>query len=137
MVLAPVGAATLLRRLAQFVFCLLFLSAGSVRSEPFSTQDILASAKRSLVEGRVLESMGTLDKAFRELDPKSQPEEFLQVGFAMVEYLSFVERHDVAAPILQALVASQVATKDQAAFQWMQFYLGRNLAYLGELVPVV
>ena len=73
MVLAPVGAATLLRRLAQFVFCLLFLSAGSVRSEPFSTQDILASAKRSLVEGRVLESMGTLDKAFSTASATSRP----------------------------------------------------------------
>jgi CHAT domain-containing protein len=88
----------------------------------------VSAAVRSVHEGRVNEGLGRLETLLREIDSGTDKDAYWQASTTLVELLSQTEQHARASEILRSIT---VAPGDSGYFQWMQFYLGRNLAYLG------
>jgi hypothetical protein len=88
----------------------------------------VAVAARSVKEGRVNEGLERLASLLSEIDSSKDKDAYWRASTALVEFLSQTEQHARATEVLRSIT---VAPGDSAYFQWMQFYLGRNLAYLG------
>ena len=96
-----------------------------------NVDQVLATAGRSVAEGRVKEGIDRLAALFLKIDPAKDPGLYWRTGAALVEILSRTENHSDAGRVLSALLSSKVAETDPALSQWMLFYFGRNLAYGG------
>ena len=93
---------------------------------------VITTANRSAVEGRVTEGVETLTKLLRDIDPAKDNESYWRTSTSLIELLSQTENHSLASQVINALIATKMSESQGAYFQWTQFYLGRNLAYLGK-----
>src|SRR5690242_4716379 len=84
----------------------------------------LSAAARSVFEGRVNEGLDRLTAQLPEIDSSKDKHAYWRASTALVEFLSQTEQHARAAEVLRSIT---VERNDVAYFQWMQFYLGRNL----------
>ncbi len=68
----------------------------------------------------------------REIDPQKDKEAYWRTSTSLIEMLSQTENHALASQVINALIATKIPEGQAAYFQWAQFYIGRNLAYLGK-----
>jgi hypothetical protein len=88
----------------------------------------VSAAVRSVYEGHVNEGLGRLETLLGKIDSWKDKDAYWQASTTLVELLSQTEQHARASEVLRSIT---VAPSDSVYFQWMQFYLGRELAYLG------
>jgi CHAT domain-containing protein len=92
----------------------------------------LASANHSLNEGHVKDAVEQIVKLLREIDPTTDKDAYWRTSASLIELLSQTENHSLASEVIHKVVATKIPESQIAYFQWMQFYLGRNLAYSGK-----
>ena len=93
--------------------------------------DIAATANARIMTGHVVDGLQQLASEFSRLNPADDPEAYWLIGSALIEYLSETENDGVAQDVISKLVQSKIPERDQVKRAWMQFYLGRHLAYSG------
>lgn len=93
--------------------------------------DDLAAASRSINEGHVKEGCGRLIALLNHVDPVNDGDNYWRVSATLVEFLSQIEDHANAAEWLTKIVSTKIPETQPVYKQWMQFYIGRNLAYTG------
>ena len=93
--------------------------------------DIAATANARIMTGHVVDGLQQLASEFSRLNPADDPEAYWLIGSALIEYLSETENEGVAQDVISKLVQSKIPERDQVKRAWMQFYLGRHLAYSG------
>jgi hypothetical protein len=94
--------------------------------------DELNGATRSVLEGRVQAGLDRLTSLLGQIDPTKDRDAYCRTGATLVEYLTQTENHARASQVLNSIVATKGFETSSVCFQWMQFYIGRTLAYLGK-----
>ena len=92
----------------------------------------LANANGLLNGGHVTDGVKLLQNLRHEIDPTKNKEAYWRASILLTEYLSQTENHPLASQVIHELIATKITEGQTAYFQWMQFYLGRNLAYTGK-----
>jgi len=93
--------------------------------------DELAAAGKSLIEGHVKEGNSRIVALLRQIDPTKDAENYWRVSTTLVEFLSQIEDHAQAGQVLGSIISTKIPDAVPVYKQWMQFYIGRNLAYSG------
>src|SRR5690349_10533292 len=124
------GTVVNLRFTLHLVAVLTTALLGPALAQPSShnIDEQLSAAARSVLEGRVNEGLDRLTALLPEIDSSKDKHAYWRASTSLVEFLSQTEQHARAAEVLRSIT---VERNDVAYFQWMQFYLGRNLAYRG------
>jgi CHAT domain-containing protein len=91
----------------------------------------LASANKAVGEGHVKDGIEALTKLIRSIDPAEDKDAYWKTSATLIELLSLTENHSLAGQVLNELVATKVPQSQAAYLQWAQYYVGRNLAWLG------
>jgi CHAT domain-containing protein len=121
--------------IARAIVVVLFLAlVGSARAGPdlASVEELVASALRAVEEGRVKDGIERLTGSFKHLDAAEDKTAHWRIGRTLVELLSQTENHTLATEVLRSLLSNKLPESDPYLRQWMQFYLGRNLALTGQ-----
>ena len=126
---------TALRNALQLIIFLVF-AAQAIPAQALmnSTQanEELSAATKSVNEGHVRDAYARLSSLLQQIDPINDKDTYWRVGASLVEYLTQTEDHARAAQVLSSIIATKIPAAVPAYKQWMQFYIGRNLAYSGK-----
>jgi CHAT domain-containing protein len=93
--------------------------------------DELTAAGKSLAEGHVKEGNNRIVALLRQIDPTKDAENYWRASTTLVEFLSQIEDHAQAGQVLNSIISTKIPDAVPIYKQWMQFYIGRNLAYSG------
>jgi hypothetical protein len=123
----------MLRYTLQFLSILVALLVTAARADTDSThiQEGLTAASRTVIEGHVKDGLDRLESMLSQVDPTKDKDAYWQISTTLAEFLSQIENHALAGQILGKLLDTKIPLSQQAYFQWMQLYLGQNLAYSG------
>src|SRR4051812_18538805 len=92
----------------------------------------VASAGLSINQGRIAEGAEKLTELLQRIDPVKEKDAYWNASSVLVEAMSQIENHTLANQVINKLLATKIPESQPAYFQWTQYYLGRNLAWLGK-----
>jgi hypothetical protein len=101
------------------------------QSDLVSVDDRLTAASRLIIDGHVKDGFAGLELLLGQLDPVWDKDTYWRTAANLIEFLSEAENHAEATRILNILASTKTWESQPAYRQWMQFYIGRNLAYTG------
>jgi hypothetical protein len=96
-----------------------------------SVDERLVAASRLIVDGKVKDGLDRMVMLMGQIDPVQERDAYWRTATTLIEFLSQVENHTEAGRIINILASTKIPEAQQAYYQWMQFYIGRNLAYTG------
>src|SRR6476620_4581682 len=111
------------------VFVLSTPTQAKLDAEHFNQE--LAAANRAVTEGQFKDGIEALTKLLRSIDPEEEKDAYWKTSATLIELLSQTENHSLAGQVLYELVATKIPQSQAAYLQWFQYYVGRNLAWLG------
>jgi CHAT domain-containing protein len=110
----------------------LFAAAALADTDATKIQAEATAASRSINEGHVKDGLGRLISMLKQLDPAKDKDAYWLVSTTVIEFLSQFEDHASAGKVLEQLIATKIPEGHPVYFPWMQFYIGRNLAFTGK-----
>ena len=123
--------AALKNTLRIIVFLAFALLPAQAEIDSHHVDEELIAAGKSVNEGHVKAGYERLLALLRQIDP-AKDKDYWRVSATLVEFLSQIEDHPQAAQLLNSIIATKIPETQPAYRQWMQFYIGRNLAYSGK-----
>jgi hypothetical protein len=93
--------------------------------------DELVAAGQSVNGGHVKDGYDRIVTLLRQIDPTSDKENYWRVSATLVEFLAQIEDYAQADQVLSSIISTKIPDAVPVYKQWMQFYIGRNLAYSG------
>lgn len=91
----------------------------------------LAAANRSIIDGHVKDGLSRLELLLSQIDPTRDRDAYWRTAANLIEWLSQTENHSEETKVLNTLAAAKIWENQPAYVPWMQFFVGRNLAYTG------
>jgi len=110
----------------------LFAAAAQADTDTVRVEAELNAANRTINDGHVKNGLDHLVSLLKQIDPTKDKDAYWRVSTTIVEFLSQVEDHASAAKVLEVLISTKVPEGHPVYFPWMQFYIGRNLAFSGK-----
>ena len=123
--------AALKNTLRIIVFLAFALLPAQAEIDSHHVDEELIAAGKSVNEGHVKAGYERLLALLRQIDP-AKDKDYWRISATLVEFLSQIEDHPQAAQLLNSIIATKIPETQPAYRQWMQFYIGRNLAYSGK-----
>jgi CHAT domain-containing protein len=125
----------MLRSLIKLVIVLtavLLATAAKADTDAARIETELMAANRTINAGHVKDGLDHLVSLLKQIDPAKDKDAYWRVSTAIVEFLSQIEDQASVTKVLEALIASKIPEGHPVYFPWMQFYIGRNLAFSGK-----
>jgi hypothetical protein len=91
----------------------------------------LSVASRSVNEGHIKEGYDRSMALLRQIDPIKDKDNYWRTSTSLIELLNQIEDQAQVAQLLNTVISTKIP-ETQPVKQWMQFYIGRNLAYSGK-----
>jgi CHAT domain-containing protein len=110
----------------------LFAAAALADTDAAKVRGELTAANQSINEGHVKDGLDRLMSLLKQLDPTKDKDAYWLVSTAIIEYLSQLEDQVSVAKVLEWLTATKIPERHPVYFPWMQFFIGRNLAFSGK-----
>jgi hypothetical protein len=110
----------------------LFVTAAQADTDAARLETEVTAANRAINDGHVRDGLDRLRSLQRQIDPTKDKDAYWRVSTNIVEFLSQLEDHASAAKVLETLIATKIPEGHPTYFPWMQFFIGRNLAFSGK-----
>jgi CHAT domain-containing protein len=101
------------------------------QTDSASVDEQLAVANRSIIDGHVKDGVNRLELLLGQLDPTRDRDAYWRTAATLIEWLSQTENHAEETKVLNTLAAAKIWENQPAYVPWMQFFVGRNLAFTG------
>jgi CHAT domain-containing protein len=107
----------------------LVAAAALADTDAAHVQADLTTANHSILDGHVRDGLDRLVALLKQIDPAKEKDAYWQVSTTLLEYLNQLEDYASTTKIIETILAQ---IHDSIYSQWMQFYIGRNLAWNGK-----